>query len=250
MPQNTSSQMVAGVATLYDPTTQERVFKASPVHFDDDFAGQGDLVIPAAGSAVSGQPWVKKLVQTGGTPTVAGVANAIGGVLQAALDATSEKQEATLYFGDQKNFDVTKGLVIECRVNLSVLPSASGVQAVLGVASNWIDGPDNNAYYLEFGANGSGAINMRSQDGVTQNNIASGVTVVAGAWHIFHISAADPTNVIFKIDGAQVSTTGQLKFAATGTNAVLQPYLGVYKPSGTGVATLQVDYFRAWMNRQ
>ena len=41
-----------------------------------------------------------------------------------------------------------------------------------------------------------------------------------------------------------------MNFAATGALAVLQPYLGCYKPSGTGVATLTIDYVRAWMNRQ
>jgi hypothetical protein len=36
------------------------------------------------------------------------------------------------------------------------------------------------------------------------------------------------------------------KFGATG---LLQPYLSVYKPSGTGVATLVVDYVRLFSNR-
>ena len=54
----------------------------------------------------------------------------------------------------------------------------------------------------------------------------------------------------FFIDGVQVSTNGLVNFAATGTLAVLQPYLACYKPSGTGVATLTIDYVRAWMNRQ
>ena len=32
--------------------------------------------------------------------------------------------------------------------------------------------------------------------------------------------------------------------ASTGANAILQPYFSVYKPSGTGVATMDVDYVR------
>ena len=49
--------------------------------------------------------------------------------------------------------------------------------------------------------------------------------------------------------GVQVGSTGLVNFAATGTLAVLQPYLACYKPSGTGVGTLLADYVRAWMNR-
>ena len=41
-----------------------------------------------------------------------------------------------------------------------------------------------------------------------------------------------------------------MNFAATGALAVLQPYLGCYKPSGTGVATLTIDYVRDRVNRQ
>jgi hypothetical protein len=62
-----------------------------------------------------------------------------------ALGATSAKQDAVLCWGDQKGLDVTKDLVYETRVQLSVTPSASGVQAVWDVASDWVDGPDNKA---------------------------------------------------------------------------------------------------------
>jgi hypothetical protein len=47
--------------------------------------------------------------------------------------------------------------------------------------------------------------------------------------------------VKFFIDGVQVSANGAVAFAATGANAVLQPYLAMYKPSGTGIGTLTVD---------
>jgi hypothetical protein len=127
-----------------------------------------------------------------------------------------------------------------------VLPSASGVEAVFGVAGSWIDGPDNNTEYLQFGASGNGTMLMRSQDGSVQNAISAGVTLTAGAFHIFRIDASNTQDVGYYFDGVRYNTAGQIKFGATG---LLQPYLSVYKPSGTGVATLVVDYVRLFSNR-
>ncbi len=230
-----------------DASTHERVFALAPIFYDDDFVAAGRLVFPT--SATQGVDWIKKIVGAG-PPTVAGVANAAGGQMACTLTATSEKQDAVLYWADQLGIDATKGLVFEARVKLSVLPSAASVQTVWGMAGPWIDGPDNNTFYLEFGATANGAILLRSQDGVTQNSIASGVTVLTTDFHIYRIDATDVTDVKFFIDGVQVSTTGAIKFAATGTNSVLQPYLAAYKPSGTGVATLTADYVRAFVNQR
>lgn len=244
----TRAKFVGGVQTFFEDSGYESVHKMSPIIYRDDFLGAGALVIPAAGSGESGADWVKKIVGAA-PPTVAGVANAVGGNVACALTATSQKQDAVLYWGDQKGLDVTKGLVFETRIKLSVLPSATGVQAVWGVSSDWIDGPDNNTCYMQFGATANGAVLVRSYDGVTTKSAASGVTLTNSDWAIFRIDASDITNVKFFINGAQVSADALVNFAATGTLAVLQPYLGVYKPSGTGVATLTVDSVKAWANR-
>jgi len=238
----------AGALEFFDSVSHERVMPMAPVFYKDDYLGIGALAVPAAGSAENGVDWVKKIVGSA-PPTVAGVASAVGGQIACTLTSTSEKQDAVLYWGDQKGLDATKGLVVETRVNLAVLPSAAGVQAVFGVASDWIDGPDNNTCYLQMGATASGALLVRSYDGVTQKSVAAGITLATTDWAIIRIDATDPTDVKFFVNGAQVSATGLVNFAATGTLAVLQPYLGVYKPSGTGVATLKADYFKAWMNR-
>lgn len=244
----TRAKYNAGVQSYFDDATHERVLLMSPVQYRDDFLGAGAAAIPAAGSAENGVDWVKKIVGSG-PPTVAGVANAIGGQIACTLTSTSEKQDAVLYWGDKKGLDATKGLVVETRVQLSVLPSAAGVQAVFGVASDWIDGPDNNTCYLEIGATANGALLVRSYDGVTTVSAAAGVTLLTTDWAIIRIDATDVTDVRMYVNGAQVTTTGQNNFAAAGTLAVLQPYAAMYKPSGTGVGTLLVDYFKAWMNR-
>lgn len=243
---NTRARTVAGVETFYDSLTFETVMPMSPLFFEDDFLGARGTVIPT--SATAGEPWVSKTVKSAGTPTVTAVANAAGGQVACALDATSEKQDAILYFGDCKGLDVTKALVYEARIALSVLPSAASVQTVFGLSSSWIDGPDNGAAYLEFGATANGAINCRSQDGTTQNSLSSGIVVTAGAFHLYRIDATDPTNVRFYIDGVDV-TPSTIAFAATGASAILQPYVSVYKPSGTGVATTAVDVVKIWTNR-
>lgn len=229
---------------FFDQSTHERVFALAGLFYEDDFLAAGKQAFPT--TATQGIDWVKKLVETSGTPSVAGVASGQFGQVQLALDATSEKQEATLYWADNKHLDPTKGFEFECRAALSVLPSTAGVEAVFGVAGSWIDGPDNNTEYLEFGASGNGTMLMRSQDGSTQNAISTGVTVTAGVFHIFRIDASNTQDVGYYIDGVRYSTAGQIKFGATG---LLQPYLSVYKPSGTGVATLVVDYVRLFSNR-
>lgn len=244
----TTAKYVGGVLTYFDKTTFETTGKLSPVVFVDDFLGAGNVVIPAAGSAESGMAWVKKIVGAA-PPTVAGVADAIGGQVACALTSASQKQDAVLYWDDQRGLDITKGLVFETRVQLSVLPSTTGVQAVAGVASDWIDGPDSNTCYAQFQANGSGLLYFRAYDGATTTSVSTGVTVTTSDWVTLRIDASDITDVKFFVNGAQVSATGAVNFAATGTLAVLQPYLGVYKASGTGVGTLTVDYVRCWQNR-
>lgn len=244
----TKSKYAGGRLEFYDGSTQERVLPVAANVFYLDFLGAGYKTFPAAGSATAGAEFVKKIVGAG-PPTIAGVANAVGGQIACALTATSEKQDAALYWDDNLGLDATKGLVFETRVQLSVLPSVAGTQAIWGLSSAWIDGPDNNTCYLEFGATASGAVLIRAFDGVTHTSIASGVSVLAADFHTYRIDAANITDVKFFIDGAQVSATGAVNFAATGTLAVLQPVIQAYKASGTDLCTVTCDYIRAWMNR-
>ena len=193
---------------------------------------------------------MQKIVKTTGTPTVAVIANSAGGIVQAALDATNEIQEAALTANDQLNWSMTQGAIFEARVALSVLPGA-GVETVFGLQSAWAaGGPDNASYYARFQATGSGAINIQTKDGVTTKSYASGITFAAGAFHIVRIDASDVTNVIFSIDGVAVSTTGQMTFAATGAAAILQPYVSVSKAAATAaLGTTQVDMIQISANR-
>ncbi|HVB67970.1 MAG TPA: hypothetical protein VNE67_08965 [Acetobacteraceae bacterium] len=254
MVNRTLRDAAGNLVAFYDDLTWEQVLPVRPCAFHDDFLG-AVAAVPAAGSAVAGYPWVKKIQLTAGVPTVARVASQIGGVVACALDATSEKQEATLYFGDELEFDLTKGAVFDARAALSVLPSATGVEAFWGLMSTWIDGPNSNTYYVRFAATASGEVFCQSYDGTTTFSVDSGVALVAGAFHQFRIDATNPTGEIgFFIDGAKVSPllgAGKtpITFAAGPPHSTLQPMLGVYKASGTGVATLQADVVRVWQTR-
>ena len=109
--------------SFYDTNTDETLVRLLPVFIDEDFIGAGHASIPAAGSPAAGYPWVQKTVKTGGSPTVAVIANSAAGIVALALDATSEKQEATLYANDQRNWDVTRNVSFETRLAFSVLPT-------------------------------------------------------------------------------------------------------------------------------
>jgi VCBS repeat-containing protein len=250
----TRSKFRAGTLTYFEDVNFETVMPLSPLMFGDDFIGAGHTAgIPAAGSPAAGYPWVKKIVGAA-PPTVALISNSGGGQVQAALTATSEKQDAALYWNDSLAIDVTKGAVWEARANLAVLPSAAGVQMVIGLAAAWIDGPDNNVKYLEFGCTANGSLLVRSQDGTTQSSIAAaiaGVAVVMDTtlFHTMRIDCQDVTDIGFYYDGQRVNGNKTVAFAATGANAILQPYAAVYKPSGTGVATLSIDKIDVWANR-
>lgn len=231
---------------FFDQVTQEVTWIASPLYFDDDFIGAGHTAgIPVAGSPTAGYPWVKKIVGAA-PPTVALVSNAGGGQVACTLTSTSEKQDAALYFNDNLSLDVTKGLVWQARAQLSVLPSAAGVEAVLGLSSAWIDGPDNAAEFIRFRATANGTIVMSCYDGTTLTSASTGVTVATTDWHNYRVDCTDVTDIKFFIDGVPYNTAKQFGFAATGASAILQPYSSVYKPSGTGVATLTIDAISAF----
>ena len=103
--------------------------------------------------------------------------------------------------------------------------------------------------YLHFSVGVGGLVTMQSFDGVTTKSLSTGLSLAAGVFHIFRIDISDPTNVRFFIDGTEYNTPFQIPFAATGALAILQPYQGVYKASGVGVATLRLDAVPATMNR-
>jgi hypothetical protein len=235
--------------SFYDLNTQESVEPMYPQRLVEDFINTG-ATIPVQGAPVQGFPWVKRLVLTAGTPTAAFVANAVGGQVQLALDATAEIQEAVVYANDQLTWDLSKGTLFEARAALSVVPSVAGVEAIIGLHSAWVGpGPDNATYYARFQVNGSGVVNCQTKDGVNTLSVPTAFTLTAGVFHVFRIDLSDPTNVVFSIDGVNVGLPSTLTFAAAPPNSVLQPYVSVYKTASAGLATLLLDSVKIGGNK-
>lgn len=234
--------------SIADSNTQEGLVRFQPLLFEDDFVGAGHTAgVPAAASPVAGYPWVKKIVGAA-PPTVAIVANAAGGIMQCALTSASQKQDAALYMNDQLCFDVTKNLTFEARVSLAVLPTTT-TEAVWGLQSVWVDGPDNAGFYVRFQAYTSGLVNCQCYDGTTTASVSSGVTLVAAAYHLFRIDATNVADIAYYIDGTRVNAVGSVGFAATGASAILQAYVSMYKVSGAGVGTLNLDAIGVYTDR-
>jgi len=244
-----------------DGISHETTAVFAPVQFQDDFLG-ADIVIPAGGSDESGCKWCKKIVSA--NATLAGLANAAGGVIFCALAANDEKEDATLYTDDQLTFPlntaavsgaVGMGLVFEARCKLAVLPTtAAAVDArvFIGLAGAWADDAIS-ATRMGFRAYGTGGglIYCETDDATTDSGfITSGVTLDNATWAVFRIDASNPANILFYINGNRVAagTTFTMVGAPT-ASVVLQPMLGVYKTNKAGLATLHVDYVRIWNNR-
>jgi hypothetical protein len=245
----TLAALDAFVDRLYDDTqSYETISLATAINFLEDFIGAGHTAgFPVYGSPSAGYPWCKKIVGAG-PPTVALVSNAGGGVAQIALVSTSEAEEALLAWNDSLSVDVTKRAQFEARVALTVPPSVAGVEVVWGLGSAWVSGPDNLTRLLQFGVSGSNALNIRvvDQSGLVTKAAAyqwapsSQITLDAN-FHLYRIDATNPADIGFYFDGQRVNATGSIAFTTTGANAIMQPYLDAYRPSGTGLATLQVD---------
>lgn len=242
---STKAKYSGGTATYYDSATQETAARFAPIALYDDFLNPS-LVVPAVGSLESGVLWAKKIV---GTPTgVAGVANDTNGTVACALAATSEKEDAALYAGDQLCWSMLQGLVFEARVKLSVLPTGVG-QASIGLIGAWADGHDAITYSAFFTARASGLLLCDTDDNATDNDVTSGTTLTNTDWAILRIDATDPLNILFFINGARVAAGTTFGWAASAANSKVQPFIGMYKASGVGVGTITVDYVRVWQNR-
>lgn len=253
----TKGEFRSGVAYEFDSVTLETTVSAAPLQFGDDFIGGGHSAgIPAAGSPVAGYPWVKKIV---GSPTgVALIASGPGGQVSCALAATSEAEEASLYWNDSLSIDVSsiKDGMAEWRAALTTLPTGVA-QAALGMGSAWVGTPLTLSRYALFYWSASGTLLIRFNDGnsSTYSAAANFIGSTAGItsdtnFHLFRIDWSNPADVVFYYDGNRVNPVGSAVWTATaGANSIMQPWSTVYKASGTGLATLALDKIDVFNSR-
>jgi hypothetical protein len=236
----------AGAPELIEKASQETIQRGAPVFFHDDFLGYKLNKYIANENTVA--PW-HTVVTNSPTSAPLLVANAAGGVAQMALAVTNEAERSVLYMGDQLPFDITMGLIWECRAAFHVLTDVAAGIIVLGLASADNATADTIASNLWFRLEGASAnILWESDDNVTNDDDNdTGVDAVADEYHIFRIDCTIPTTPLFYIDGNLVGTASAA-FVAAGTGAV-QPYFAVEKASGASVGTLYVDDVKVWQNR-
>lgn len=234
------------VVRIHDTASDETLHSLAPVYFYDDFLGK-DLMLSESGSAGI---WEDVVVATGGTVTVATADDFDNGVAQLALDNTDEAQDAVLYWGDVRGIDIANDCVFEMRAGFSVLPT-TGVTVVAGMAGDHNAAKDSVTEAAWFRWQASAAA-LAETDDTTNNNddISTGETLVAAAFHIFRIDFTALSDVKFSIDGACVATGTTFDMSnLTAAEARMQPYFSLDKASGTGVGTLEVDYVRIWAKR-
>lgn len=243
---NIKSKWINGILTFYDSATNETVLPVAPMYFYEDFLGEGGIEL---GNTVD--RW--EIVDVGGA-TEALRTDVATGVWRLHMHATSEAEDAVLYWGDQTSIDVLNDVVFETRINMAILPTAVNsvdVVAVFGMCGDHNLDKDTTAEAAWFRLNAAGLINVETDDGTINTALTStGVTAVAGTYNIFRIDFADLSDVKFYIDGARVAgaTTFDLS-ALTTTTGLMQPYFSLDKASDLGVGDMDIDYVRIWGTR-
>ena len=222
----------------------ESVLPAAPVQFYDDFIGS-HTTIPT--SAEAGYMWIA--LAQGTTPTVAIGADSVLGTVECALSSGSNTQEAVLYCGNQRNFRVGYGLIMEARVAAWVLPSAAASRMFIGFAGDQATGEIGTriGFTFRYSSSSASSIYADVDDNSTDNSTDTAEDIAAKTWYILRIDASDEDAIKFYVNGEQVEDG--LEYGGTTTALVLQPLIKVYKSTGTTLGTLQVDYVRIWQNR-
>lgn len=235
----------SGFPMVYEKSTFESVLGMFPIVFYDDFIGA------AGGSVFDGTMiWNVVTVGTSTNETAAIVADSANGQFLLHLAADDEAEDTVLYQNDNKTFDVGSGLIFECRLNMAVVPG-TGVTAVFGMAGDHNLDKDSVTEQAWFRLQASAALLCESDDTTNDNDdIATGITLVAGVYHIFRIDFTDIADVKFYVDGARVAsgTTFDMSNLTAGEQQ-MQPYFSLDKASGTGLGDLNIDYVRIFQNR-
>lgn len=236
---STRSRYINNILTFFDGTNFTTVLPLAEVRYMEDFLGK---------ATVPPEKWNYVDVSASGNTTPLLAANVGNGILRLPLDSTSEAQESGVNWGDQLSLVLNQGLICEMGVSLQTLPTLLGIGVWgLAVAKNSVAASvASNAW---FRVAGSGVVTVESKDTVHTNaTIATGVTMVAGALHIFRIDCTVITDVRFYIDGVAVATGTTFDMSTVPTLA-LQPYIHLAKASGAGLGVIDVDYIQVWQHR-
>lgn len=236
-------EWTAGLQRFYMSDTFETVNVHAPASFEDEFLGTATLV---DGTTI----WSVVDVSVLGATTPARVADGENGVISIMLDGQNEDQDSIIYWGDEKGINFKDGCIFEFRANVSVLPTGVAT-LVAGIAGDHNLVKDTVTEGAWFRWDGSGALDVESDDTTNNNDdVTTGLTTVAGAWHIYRIDSTVNTDVKFFVDGVRVAkgTTFDMSNLSD-AEGIMQPYFSLDKTGSADLGTLQIDYVRAWWKR-
>ncbi len=229
-----------GKTVFYDSTTFETLITSYPLEFKEDFLGNALLT---DGTTV----WNKVDV---GAATEGLVDDSSNGQFLLHLAVTDEAEDAVLYMGDNRTFDLGKGLIFETRVDMTVAPG-TGVCAVFGMCGDHNLDKDTVTEAAWFRFDASLVCKVETDDTSNNNDdVATGHTAVAGTYDIYRIDFTDLTNVKFFINGQRVASDTTFDMSnLSATEQQMQPYWSLDKASGAGLGDINIDYVKIWQNR-
>jgi len=172
-------------------------------------------------------------------------------VLTFTADVT-QQEAGVLAAGNSLDWDPTKGLIIEFRLQLSVLPTGLteahwGFLGEAQVDDQQIVAAEDYTKYCVFTADGTGDITINCDDNVAgaQHAVATGITAAPGTFNIYKIDITDITDIKFYIDGVGVATGTTFTLDSLVADT-LQPIALLTKSADAGLGTMLVDYIRVW----
>jgi hypothetical protein len=232
---STKARYRNGVLTFFDSATHETVLPLAPRYLFDDFEGR----------TLNGDIWLANDLNLA-TQTVH------DGYADLLLTNENNPQEADIGASlNSLDWDISKGLIIEFRARLAVLPTGEAEMhlGVLGEAivdQQQISSADDVAEHAVFSFDESGLCKINTDDGTNETTaVTTGITVVATAWHVYRIDFTNQADVLFYIDGARV-IPATLVMMDDIASPLVQPVMINQKNANTGVGNLWVDMVRIW----
>lgn len=231
-----------GHQVWYDAATFETLHTSYPVVYVEDFLGA------AGGGPFDGT--TKWNVVDVGAATEAIVADSSNGLFALTLTSANEAQDTVLYHNDNRTFDVGNGLIFETKVNVAVSPG-TGVCSVWGMADDHNLDKDTVAAAAWFRLDASLVLKVESDDTTNNNDdVATGITLVAGTFYVFRIDFTTLADVKFYVDGVRVASGTTFDMSnLSAAEEQMQPYFSQDKATGTGLGTMEIDYVKIFSNR-
>lgn len=232
-----------GHLVIYNPITFETLLTSYPLVFHEDFLGN------AGGDLFNGT--IRWNIVDVANATEAIVADSPNGEFLLHIATNDEAEDAVLYMGDNRDFDLGSGLIWEAKIDMAVAPG-TGVTAVFGMAGDHNLDKDSVTESAWFRFNASMACVVETNDTTNDNDdIATGFTASAGTYAIYRIDFTDLSSIKFFINGNRVASDTTFDMSnLSAAEQQQQPYFSLDKPSGNGaLGDMKIDYVKIFSNR-